>query len=576
MARTPGKKPWRGVFLDLAPTTDTGQSSLPPPPSNRAIQVGVAIASWVMVATPMFATASVQDGLGVPPPIVRTHHEIARQSWDPVLVPYQPLKRAIPTQQIDNPPPSSDVNLTTILRSWDPPQQPYQPPRYAIPTQRIDAPPPSSRVTDDIILHSWDPSDPIRPMRLGVPQAPLVTSDAPPVRTWINTFISLKSWDPPSVSPFWSVASVQDGPTVTPPDNPPPNDRPWLDTVLHSWDASDPIRPRAPVVTASGPVVVLPQTPFTRPWLTTVLTSWEPLPPQPVWGLRIIDLTVPPIGERGDTLSGILASWEPPPPPPPRRPVVLASGPDVVVPNPPRTAPQLDVILHSWDATEPIRPRSPVVTASGPVFVPPYTRPWLDTVLHSWDPPAPILYRLPIVTPSGPDVVYPNPAFTRPWMDVIQHTWDEQNPIRPRPPVVTPSGPDVPQPPDVTGGATGRRRPGGKVSDYKAWPLPPPHFPTQEILTFGETPKTNLAPTWIKASQAKSKNKGTYRGLVYRPPVEPAPLAKPVVAKAPAPKIVQSATISIAVDTSAAQQTLAKRRRQEEEFIISFLMQHVL
>ena len=82
---------------------------------------------------------------------------------------------------------------------------------------------------------------------------------------------ALTAWNATTVLPLWQTTGLQDGPTVGPADNPPP----------------DPHR-----------------------WLSTIQQTWEPYIPKPVWFSLVIDLTSPPPPDKRYWQSNVQETWQ--------------------------------------------------------------------------------------------------------------------------------------------------------------------------------------------------------------------------------------------------------------------------
>lgn len=465
LTRGKGGPPILGTPLPL-----TNNDNIPPSPINRMICAGIAIATWVVVATPLFATASVQDG-PIVPPYTRASQEIARQTWDPqppILTP----RRFIQPQSPVAVPPRTDTTLQIIRASWDPVPVFPQTTKRGIPTQQIDAPPPKSLIAGLIATRTWDEPS-VSPIwtTASVQDGVVVQPSQPSIATRTSILIATQSWDvtpQPFIPRRISIPAQQI-------DAPPPSTGVNQAIIRASWEQPQPIWQPQRLI-PQGSLADVPLTPW---WVNIqiALQTWEnPLPVvlPPRVGIPTQRIDAPPT-RTSTNLNIILQSWDPVPtsPLPPRMkaPADRADNP------PPRNPVNLLILNRTWD--EPIR--TPLWTTAsvqdGPPIVPRDVPPpnrwgWLSTVLTSWEPAplqpvwanrlvdastqpvqrwdtlytilatwnpeVPVRQRAPVVVPSGPD---PAPLNPRPWLMQVLRTWDAAEPIRPRPPVVIQAGP---------------------------------------------------------------------------------------------------------------------------------------
>lgn len=491
--------------------------SVPPPPLNRAIQVGVAIASWAMVVTPLFASVSLQQTVTPPPVTQRVVQATVHQSWaDPRLEwPTQYTKKtAIPdrhdvaafgresprpislwpqpewdTQQTRKAPiptradlPPVRVLQTTAIDRWNeitivpllsrvglqdgpPPSSPLVPlnrvasapiplwpqadwdsqrtRRTPIP-DRHDAAASSDASTQPIA--QWEPTTWTLPPRRTVPIPPLVLpGDQPPPRV-LNAFI-LDRWNEIGLAPIWKPLGMQDGPALS--NAPPVVSRQSLLTILStSWEPPAPLQQRETVVLPSGPPPQADNPPPRQPRLEYLSSQWDVPTLQPVWGSRLIDLSVFFVPTNRALLYKIVSSWVPLDYPQPRLPVVTASGP----PPPPFVPYVRDRIAVdlSWVSTWYEQPKRVLFVNPAQTDTPPFNsrHPNLDIIAMAWIPPDPAFQESkPFINPAQIDLP---PFGQRLWMTPLLTLWE---PLPPQPivrlPVVTPSGPDPIPPPTI-------------------------------------------------------------------------------------------------------------------------------
>jgi hypothetical protein len=175
--------------------------------------------------------------------------------------------------------------------------------------------------------------------------------------------------------------------TAVPENDPPFGGKNLLWAVLVAWQTVAPtaqFRPGVPqeAVAAEAPVL------SSRPWLPTVLGSWEGEPPI-VTTQRVVPQGQPednpPFGVR-QWLPGVLAAWQAPPSPPSARSV--APPAEAVTDNPPfGLRPWVATVIEAWKPTVPLTPPRllPQEFVAAPVDDPPFgQRLWLPAVVESW------------------------------------------------------------------------------------------------------------------------------------------------------------------------------------------------
>ena len=450
-----------------------------------------------------------------PPMGLRPWLDSILRQWE-IDWPSQTVRHVIQetAEQVDNPPLGLKPWLDTILRQWRI-DWPAQNVRHLIQefVAQVDDPPFSGRDLRSTILQAWQPAPP-QPQtgRLFVQEETPAPVNEPPygLKPWLNTVLDTwkTTWGTqqrPKIIPEF-VAAVVDNPTsfqwysvvlrlgespayrpvrnllvqeAAPAqvDEPPYGLRPWLNTVLKSWEVTWTSQARPPQVQP----FVEPQVdepPYgLRPWLNTVLKSWDvkwtsqARPPQ-VQPFVPAQVDEPPYGIR-PWLTTVRRAWEPPPPQPQRRPprevfpleeppgfgwtAVEVKWPEsnafwmvrrfVVQPfieppvnDPPfGLKPWLNTVLNSWLVTWRAQSRPPQVQPfiEPPVDNPPFgLKPWIPTTLKAWEVTWESQARPPLV--PIPEQVDEPPYGLRPWLNTILKSWEVVWTSQARPPQVQP------------------------------------------------------------------------------------------------------------------------------------------
>ena len=212
-------------------------------------------------------------------------------------------------EQADEPPYGLKPWLNSILKSWEvtwvaqarPPQvQPFvEPP--------VDEPPYGLRRWVTVVRQAWEPPPPQPQIRPPKQISPL---DEPPGFGWSAVEVE---W--PKSNAFWMTRRFVVQPFIEPPVNDPPFGlRPWLNTILKSWEVIWTSQARPPQV---QPFIEPPvnDPPFgIRPWLLAVRSAWEPGPPDP-WKLpdRVVQegVAVPTVDDDDDDRIRKWEQWTP-------------------------------------------------------------------------------------------------------------------------------------------------------------------------------------------------------------------------------------------------------------------------
>jgi hypothetical protein len=218
--------------------------------------------AWETVPAPLQRPAQLPQGgvaAAIQPPYGPAALRAAiRQSWD-VYSPQPPVLALLvqPGVVVQVQPPYISVALQALVRStWDIPAPQIQPLPMQIVSNQVDQPPVRSVV--DVVLRQWEPG----PWPAQRPPLNVVwpTADNPPPSTLLQTYnLLVRCWEPPFVWPFSYPKAVQ--PVVIPPGDQPTPSGPLaqLLSVLEwwippPWGTQVPVQIPQPGVTPQPPV----------------------------------------------------------------------------------------------------------------------------------------------------------------------------------------------------------------------------------------------------------------------------------------------------------------------------------
>lgn len=334
-----------------------------------------------------------------------------RISWPAQRV--RPLPEAF-FEQVDDPPFSGLDLRSTILRAWQPPPSAPQTAKLFVQEETppvVDDPPFSGRDVRSTVLSAWQPAPPQPQVAKPFVQVETPAAvDEPESFSWYQVVIDVP--ESPAYRPHTlRHLLIQEGEPPVPPqvDEPPYGLRPWLTTVLKTWEVTWSAQNRPKLIQEFIPPPVNEPPYGSRPWLMGVIRAWQPDPPPPHQRrpYQVFPLDEPP----GFGWMAVEVNW------PhsnaywmPKRYLVQ---PFIPPDEPPYgLRPWLNTVLKSWEVTWPAqsRPKPIQEFIPPPVNDPPFgVRPWLALVRNAWEPPPPAPAQRPIrVTESGPVVVPPD------------------------------------------------------------------------------------------------------------------------------------------------------------------------
>ena len=271
---------------------------------------------WPSQTTPKspIATAATQT------PFSRPAYQVLT-AWDASTV--LPLWKTVGYQtQVDAPLPKTDKQQG-VVSLWPTPDWPSQTSRKSpIPDVVVVTTTPFSRLAASPISTWPQPDwDTQRTRKTPIPDRHDAAAFSRPA------YQALTAWDTTTILPLWSTVGTQDGPTVGPSDNPPPDKRTWMSNVQQTWE------PRPLQAVWFNILIDLSVRPHDkRLWMPTVQEAWQPGP----WDTQYTRKA--PIPDRHDAppfrqrpwLLPVVQTWETGPPVPMRYAV---NTPGVPTPN---------------------------------------------------------------------------------------------------------------------------------------------------------------------------------------------------------------------------------------------------